>query len=82
MDLIIDSIKQLMKTIYVDGLSITHNSNPREHIWTFAGGFSENITSLSYNCPCAVYPGNRPLSVVGNNFYCESASVNHPDVDT
>ena len=67
---------------YVDGLSITYSSNPRQHIWTFAIGFSERDTSSFYNCPCAVYPGYGPLSVVGNDYYCESGSVNHPNIAT
>ena len=67
---------------YVDGLSITYSSNPRKHIWTFASGFSERDTSFPWNCPCAVYPGNNPLFVVGNNYYCESGSVDRPTTST
>ena len=76
------SIRKTIDQEYVDGLSITYGSNPRHHIWTFANGFSERDTSLSRNCPCAAYPENSPLSVVGNNYYCESGSVDYPDVDT
>ena len=36
---------------YVDGVSITYDSSPRKHIWTYAGGWSESGTS-DYNCPC------------------------------
>ena len=62
---------------YVSGLSITYSSNPRQHIWTFASGFSENHHK-EWNCPCAVNPGNNPLPTVGTNYYCESGSVNRP----
>ena len=67
---------------YVSGLSITYGSNPRKHIWTFASGLNETNRSYSLNCPCAVYPGNNPLSFVGNNYYCESGSVDHPTAIT
>ena len=56
---------------YVCGLSITYSSNPRQHIWTFAGGSSETFNS-PWNCPCSIYPGSKPPSFVGNNNYCES----------
>ena len=76
------SFNKALDEDYVDGLSITYSSNPRQHIWTFAIGFSERDTKVSYNCPCAVYPGNSPLSVVGNNYYCESGSVDYPNTGT
>ena len=60
---------------YVDGLSITYGSNPRQHIWTFASGWSEAYDYFTYNCPCSVYPGDDPPSFVNNNYYCESGSV-------
>ena len=54
------------------------------HIWTFASGFSkEDRSSYTWNCPCAVYPGNNLLSVVGNSYYyCESGSVGCPTTTT
>ena len=61
---------------YVSGLSITYNSNPRQHIWTFASGFSER--RANDNCPCSVYPGHSPSSSVGINYYCESGSSSLP----
>ena len=60
---------------YVSGLSITYSSNPRQHIWTYASGLSEKHHE-DYNCPCAINPGYNPPSFVGNNYYCESGSVN------
>ena len=67
---------------YVSGLSITYSVNPRKHIWTYASGFTERDTSYSYNCPCAVYPGNNASSFVGSSYYCESGSVDHPGTTT
>ena len=56
---------------YVDGISITYGSNPRQHIWTYAGGHSEFLVGPSH-CSC-----NNGSSVVvpdfiGNDYYCES----------
>ena len=62
---------------YVSGLSITFSSNPRQHIWTFASGFSEG-SSIPDNCPCSVYPGYSPSPFIGNNYYCESGSPGNP----
>ena len=63
---------------YVSRLSITHDSNPRQHIWTFAAGNSEASNSVG-NCPCSVHPGLDPPSYVSNDYYCESGSVSRPD---
>ena len=57
---------------YVDGVSITHGS-PRKHIWTLAGGLSQDVNYSTYNCPCAQYPGPSPPSFVGNDYYCDTA---------
>ena len=68
---------------YVSGLSITYNSNPRQHIWTFASGRGErNNVSDQINCPCSVNGGYSPPSFVGNNYYCESASWYFANRDT
>ena len=58
---------------YVSGLSITYNSNPRQHIWTFASGRGEKHSN-EFNCPCTTTAALSPPSYVGNNHYCESAS--------
>ena len=62
---------------YVSGLSITYSSNPRQHIWTFATGRGERLTNDIWNCPCSTEKDvnvNYPITAVGNNYYCESAS--------
>ena len=63
---------------YMDGISITHGSTPRKHIWTYMGGFTEDASiSHIYKCPCAAK--GIPLSYnnfVGNHFYCESGMPN------
>ena len=45
--------------LYVDGVSITHGSSPRHHIWTFAAS----------QCPC-----NQPPSFVEENYFCDGGS--------
>ena len=57
---------------YVDGISITVGS-PREHVWTYAAGFSEVGGSTS--CPCSRSPGAAPPSFVGEHYYCESGNT-------
>ena len=70
---------------YVDGLSITYSSNPRQHIWTFASGRGERLPNYIWNCPCSTKKDvnvNYPMSYVGNNYYCESASWYFANIDT
>ena len=66
---------------YVSGLSITHGSNPRQHIWTYASGRGERYNN-PWNCPCSVYGGYSPSSFVGNDYYCESGAVDIPNSAT
>ena len=65
---------------YVDGLSITHG-NPRQHIWTYAVGLSDDENNPTSNCPCAVIPGPAAPSFVDDNFYCESGAVGPLDIN-
>ena len=59
---------------YVDGISITYGSNPRQHIWTYAGGVIE-IQLVSYCCPCnSGSSATPPPPFVGNDYYCESGT--------
>ena len=50
---------RLIDNVYVYGLSITHG-NPRQHIWTYAVGLTDNGNYPRFNCPCAVIPGPAP----------------------
>ena len=36
---------------YVDGISLTHGSSPREHIWTFAAALQEDISDPGFYVP-------------------------------
>ena len=56
---------------YVDGVSITYDSSPRKHIWTYIVG-QEEFQSLYENCPCNSGSIETTPSYVGNDYYCES----------
>ena len=66
---------------YVNGLSITHG-NPRQHIWTYGTGLSDDENYPTWNCPCAVIPGRTPPTYVGSNYYCESGTVGPYDINS
>jgi hypothetical protein len=63
---------------YTDGVSITHGSHPRKHIFTYMGGWTEYPQGAhELRCPCAAK--GVPLKYnhfIGNNFYCESGNPN------
>lgn len=67
--------------IYVEGLSITHGTNPRHHIWTFASGNCGDANYCLGSCPC-IGGGNgfAAPSFVGNNYHCESSGPPHSGV--
>ena len=74
----VDAFAQLgnYKTIdtpYVDGISITHGQNPRQHIWTYSAGHDGSPG----RCPCAT-PSTSvnppPPSFVCNHYYCEGGN--------
>ena len=55
---------------YVDSVSITYGSSPRQHIWTYLGGWAETRLD-GWGCPCnsgSSVP-TPPPSFVGND--CE-----------
>ena len=59
---------------YVCGVAVMHGS-PRQHIWTFAnGGWENETTSRTYNCPCDNGATSIP-SFVGEDYFCESGYV-------
>ena len=58
---------------YVSGVSLTHGS-PRQHIWTFAAGISENQPTRVDACPCDVTINITIPPFVGGDYFCESGS--------
>ena len=71
----VDSTTATTDDNYVDGLSITHGSQPRSHIWTFASGNSDGTSrDVRANCPCAGTAGASPPTFVRNDYFCESGN--------
>ena len=58
---------------YLDGVSITHGSGPRTHIWSYAAGVTTSRTDR-FGCPCNTGSTVAAPSFIGNNYYCESAA--------
>ena len=62
---------------YVDGVSLTHGSGPREHIWTFAAAMDEygGLREGDNVCECSHSQrnGRPPPSFVGQDYFCDSA---------
>ena len=63
-----------INSYYVDGISITYGSNPRQHIWTYAAGRSE-LSANSNDCPCNTGSNVVVPDFVGNDYYCESGNT-------
>ena len=61
---------------YTDGVSITHGSHPRKHIFTYMAGVNDNpLIPHTHQCPCI--PKGVPLKYnhfIGNDYYCESGN--------
>ena len=65
-----------LEDTYVDGVSLTHGTNPRKHIWTFAAAVDE-ARSNSAVCPCTradtVFTGAVP-PFVGQDYFCDTGT--------
>ena len=61
---------------YACGVSVTHGT-PRNHIWTFVTGLSEEYSTWNGVCPCDTTSTIRIPPFVGNDYFCESG-VNEP----
>ena len=66
-------------SFYVDGVSLTHGSNPREHIWTFAAARDEDGANNTgrHVCECSYNPGHvggTPPPFVGQDYFCDTGS--------
>ena len=70
---------QSIDSAYVDGVSLTHGSNPRKHIWTFASARDEVGMFPHTNCPCTntnqAASATPPPSYVGNDYFCDTGST-------
>ena len=56
---------------YVSGVSLTHGS-PRQHIWTFAAGHSEDQPTMDDVCPCDASINITVPPFLGGDYFCES----------
>ena len=61
---------------YVSGVSLTHGS-PRQHIWTFAAGAGETLSSAGDACPCDASINISIPDFVGTDYFCESGRNSH-----
>ena len=62
--------------VYAEGVSLTHGT-PRNHIWTFAAGATENFLFTTHSCPCDTTTDIQIPSFVGEDYFCESG-INGP----
>lgn len=73
-------VNQGIDDAYVNGVSLTHNGGGgREHIWTFGNGYGEQNPFGFSNYLCSCDGGPTPPSYVGQNYFCESGSVDGLD---
>ena len=63
---------------YVAGVSLTHGSpGSRQHIWSFAAGYSEGLPTRNDACPCDATISIDIPPFVGGDYFCE-AGFNDP----
>ena len=65
--------------VYVDGVSLTHSSQPRQHIWTFAAALHEIASTGRHLCPCTNSNNGqnnfiRIPDFVDENYFCDTGS--------
>ena len=64
--------------LYAEGISITHGSSPRHHLWTYTVGQNANPDpgySTADQCPCTTEGTSSTLpTFLGNDFYCDSGN--------
>ena len=73
--------------VYLEGVSITHGSSPRKHIWSFANGLMEadGYNGNRHICPCASTNSQMQQyipSFVGNDYFCETGATTSWTVNT
>ncbi len=59
---------------YLDGFSITHSSNPRNHIWSYVAGAITGTGTRTYTCPCNTGNTYQSPPFIDNDYYCESGT--------
>ena len=61
--------------VYVDGISITHGTNPRKHVWTLAASLYPYRNSV-VTCPGTGHGKAQP-SFVGDNYFCSTGNLDN-----
>ena len=60
---------------YIDGVSLTHGSNPRKHVWTFIASHGEASTQGSCTaCPCFSNFASMRVPFIGEDYFCDTGS--------
>ena len=72
-------LPSVIDNAYIEGVSITHGSTPRKHIWSFATALQSVRGSHGpiHVCPCANSDsrmGQYIPSFVGNDYLCDSGN--------
>ena len=72
-------ISENIDSNYVDGISLTHGTGPRQHIWTFAAALHEYNSHAGDVCPCTNtrnIPSPSVPGFIGNDYFCDTGSQN------
>ena len=71
---------------YVDGVSLTYGSSPRQHIWTFVSAHDEDDQRPNSKCTCTNTAISNtvppPPQFVGNDYFCDTAAATTPTTHT
>lgn len=62
--------------VYMDGISLTHGSTDRQHIWTFVAALDETLGHLS-SCGCSNVGSKQVATIpdfVSNDYFCDTGS--------
>ena len=60
---------------YVDGVSLTHGHNHRNHIWTFASAISDHPSYSNTYCPCIQRQSSFQVpSFIGNDYFGDTGN--------
>ena len=74
---------------FVDGVTISHGSSPREHVWTLASALHENYEGRDAICQCTKknyddksYRRVKVPPWVGTSYFCETGTTSKPPPTT
>lgn len=66
-----------LNDVYVDGVSLTHGTPTRKHIWTFAAAIDERASDR-FICPCThaqhSLPDTAVPTFIGSDYFCETGT--------